>query len=110
MKLLVFSKPIPDADREPYVTEEEQTIARLCAQGIIEKIYVRSDGSGAVTVVEAPSVDEGLQMLHQLPLVANGCIAIELVPVTEFDATRSVGSSWRGTDSRGPVVEGRPAV
>jgi hypothetical protein len=92
MKLLVFSKPVPDADREPYIAEEEEAIARLRAQGVIEQIYVRNDGIGAVTVVEAPSVHEGVEILHQLPLVANGCISIEAVPVTEFDATRSVGS------------------
>lgn len=92
MKVLVFSKPEPGADRDRYIAEEGATIDRLHAESVIEQIYVRNDGVGAVTVVEASSPEEAVRLLHQLPLVANGCISIEAVPVTEFEFTRSAGS------------------
>jgi hypothetical protein len=93
MKLLVFSKPIPGSDRTRYIDEEEETIERLREQGFIQQIYVRDDGGGAVSVVEAASIDQCLETLHELPFVSNGCITVEAVPVKVLEQVlRTAGS------------------
>jgi hypothetical protein len=93
MKLLVFSEPVPGADRSRYAVEEEETIQRLRREGFIQHIYVRTDGSGAVTVVESGSLEECLETLQQLPLVSNGCLSVETIPVTELEeSSRPQGS------------------
>jgi hypothetical protein len=84
MKLLVFSQPVPGADRAAYLDQEEEAIERLRGQRFIHHIYVRNDGAGAVTVVESGSVEECLKILDQLPFVSNGCISVEAIPVTEL--------------------------
>ena len=80
---------------QPYIVRGRRDDRPSWRTGVIEQILVRTDGIGAVTVVEAPSLHEGVQMLHQLPLVANGCISIEAVPVTESTPlARSDRNSW----------------
>jgi len=84
MKLLVFSSPIAGSDRESHIDDEEAAINRLRRQGFIEQIYIREDGSGAVTVVQANSLAECHRKLQELPFVKYKCILVEAVPVSEF--------------------------
>jgi hypothetical protein len=84
MRILLLSSPVSGVDRAPFIEDEDRTIEQLRKDGVIQQIYVRADGAGAVSIVDADSVDVAMERLNQLPFVINGCITIEAVPVTEL--------------------------
>ena len=67
-----------------YLREEAAQVWRLYQDGVIREIYFRTDRPGAVLIVEAPSVDEARQWLATLPLVLNGLIEFDLIPLAPY--------------------------
>lgn len=81
MKVLAVSSNT--GDPTPYIPDEMRRIAELQATGVIEQLYLKSDRSGAVVILETESGDEAERQLSSLPLVQRGVTSfevIELVP------------------------------
>ena len=80
MKFFVVAAPT-GADRAPYQEAETRAVQRLRDRGMIERLYVRLDGSMSYTVVEAESEQAARAAFEELPFVRNGILKIELFPV-----------------------------
>jgi hypothetical protein len=80
VKLLVVARPT-GADRSSYQEAETRAVQALRQRGIIERLYVRLDGSVSYTVVEAESEEAARAAFEQLPFVKHGVLTIDLFPV-----------------------------
>jgi hypothetical protein len=80
MKFFVVAEPT-GADRAPYQEAETRGVQELRDRGVIERLYVRLDGSRSYTVVEAESEQAARAAFEQLPFVRHGVLKIEMFPV-----------------------------
>lgn len=80
MKFFVVAEPT-GADRAPYQEAETRAVQALRDHGVIERLYVRVDGSVSYTVVEAESEQAARAAFGQLPFIRHGVLTIELFPV-----------------------------
>lgn len=80
VKFFVVAEPT-GADREPYQEAETRGVQALRDRGVIERLYVRMDGSISYTVVEAESEEVARAAFEQLPFIRNGVLKIEMFPV-----------------------------
>jgi hypothetical protein len=87
MKILALEQEIPGADGKafaPHLKDEAWSIWELTQAGVIREIYFRSDGDSAVLVLECDDVDEARHILDTLPLVSEGLIAINIIPMKPY--------------------------
>ena len=69
----------------PYLEEEMRVVAELNAEGVIKSVYRRlTDGSGVFMIVEADDPGDANKRLGRLPLVANGLLTFQFVPVEQL--------------------------
>jgi uncharacterized protein YciI len=80
MKFFVVAEPT-GAGRAPYQEAETRGVQELRDRGVIERLYVRLDGSMSYTVVEAESEQAARAAFEQLPFVRHGVLKIEIFPV-----------------------------
>ncbi len=66
------------SDFTPYLEAEALQALRLFAVEKIREIYSRTDGKGAIIVLEARDEAEARAFLETLPLVQKGMLEIEL--------------------------------
>jgi hypothetical protein len=90
MKILVFARGRGSAPAEafqPHITAEVQAVWDLYAQGVVREFYTRADQPGpAVLGVESATVEAAREALAGLPLVQQGLIDLDLVPLAPFTA------------------------
>jgi len=87
MKILALEHPVPnvsDEESRPYLKEEASCVWDLLQQGVLREIYFRTDRSRAVLVLECENGDEAQQILATLPLVREGLIIFEIVPLVAY--------------------------
>ncbi|CAG0970234.1 muconolactone D-isomerase [Anaerolineales bacterium] len=87
MKILALEHEFPGATAEKFQQHAHAEALRaweLHQQGIIRELYFRADRSEAVLVLECDNVEAAQQVLATLPLVQNGLIAFELIPLTAY--------------------------
>jgi muconolactone delta-isomerase len=77
MKILAVSHNT--ADPTPHIADELRRTSELQSAGVIEQVYLKSDRSGAVMILEAPSAGDAERELASLPLVQHR--------VTQFTVT-----------------------
>ena len=70
---------------QPFLKEEARTVWRLTQAGQLREIYFDAERHTAVIILEASGTAEAKQILAQLPLVREGFIAFELVPLAPYD-------------------------
>lgn len=75
---------IPDEAFEPHLRAEALRAWELHQAGIVRELYFRSDRPSAVLVLECDDLAAGEQALASLPLVANGLIRFDLVPLRPY--------------------------
>lgn len=87
MKILAIDRvrngATPEKIRALFLHELRQTV-RMYMGGLVREMYFRQDRSGTVLVLEAESVEEADALLGQLPLVREGQIAFELIPLGPY--------------------------
>jgi hypothetical protein len=66
---------------EPYLAEERAVVAQQRAEGFVKALYIRVDGGGVISVMEADSPDEAARQLARLPLVRHGLLTFALTEV-----------------------------
>lgn len=87
MKILALENELPGATPEKF-----QVLARAeaaCAwslhqAGFIRELYFRADRHTAVLVLEGESLEAARQELAALPLVSEGLITFELLPLVAY--------------------------
>lgn len=73
----------PDVIRANFLKEVAHTIKMYLAD-VVREVYFRQDRSGTVMVLEAPSVEEARTLIDTLPLVRQGQIGFELIPLGPY--------------------------
>ena len=69
----------------PLLEPEAEAIRRLYAQGIVRNIWSREDRLGAVTLIEAESLDRAREIVAGFPLMQRGMLELEaLIPLKGY--------------------------
>ncbi len=88
MKLLALEKDVPgipdSAFTEEILKQEAVRAWELQQDGVLRELYFRADRQAAVLVLECASVDEAQEILSTLPLIKNGLIDFEIIPLTAY--------------------------
>jgi muconolactone delta-isomerase len=88
VKILAIEHDPPDARADQFTPEilraEAQRAWELHQAGIIRELYFRADRNEAVLVLECADVDEARSVLGALPLVREGLIGFELIPLSAY--------------------------
>lgn len=87
MKILAMEIETPGATTEqfkPFLQAEAQRAWELYQSGIIRELYFRDDRPEAVLVLECPDVTAAQEILNSLPLVREGLIRFDLVPLRPY--------------------------
>ncbi|MDX1640859.1 MAG: hypothetical protein R3220_04140 [Balneolaceae bacterium] len=71
-------------DFVPHLRDEAKEGWKLYKDGFIREMYFRADKPEAVLILEAKDLDEAKEKLSQLPLVKNGLITFELIPLKPY--------------------------
>lgn len=73
-------------DFAPYLDEEGRRAIELYAAGTFRQIMSRTDGRGAVIVIEADDQAAAEAALRSLPLVERGMLTYDIYGVTAYRA------------------------
>ena len=87
MKILAIERKSPGLTKRdfvPYLRDEAATGWEMYKEGVIRETYFREDRPEAVLVLECDSLEEAQKHLSKLPLVANGMISFELIPLKAY--------------------------
>ena len=87
MKILAIEHEVPGGTAEKFQRHARAEAARaweLHQQGIIRELYFRADHSEAVLVLECDDTKSAQEILATLPLVDNGLITFELIPLKAY--------------------------
>jgi len=87
MKILALETEMPGATDErftPRFAEEAARAWELHQAGVIRELYFRADADAAVLVLECASVEEAERALATLPLVREGLIGFDLIPLRAY--------------------------
>ena len=87
MKVLAIEKDVPGVSREqftPHLKAEAAKAWELYKAGIFREIYFRQDKPQAVIMLECKDSDQAKQILDTLPLVREGLISFELMPLGPY--------------------------
>lgn len=87
MKLLALEREIPDIPDtayEPHLRAEALRAWELHQAGVVRELYFRADWPGAVLVLECSDVEAAEAALATLPLVQQGLIRFELIPLRPY--------------------------
>lgn len=87
MKILALEKEIAGKtaeDFQPHLTAEAARAWELYQSGIIREMYFRTDLHEAVLVLECPDIEEARHILNMLPLVREGLIDFEIIPLIPY--------------------------
>ena len=87
MKILAIEKEIPNTPPEqfaPHLKAEAMRIWELYKSGVLREIYFRGDRSEAVLILECADIEEAHQILATLPLVREGLIRFEVIPLVPY--------------------------
>jgi muconolactone delta-isomerase len=81
MLFFVDARLVPGVDIEPHLDEEVAAVKKLVAEGFIERLFRREDGTGAYLVVEADSLELAQRTLDALPFPVRGLMTMRVEPV-----------------------------
>lgn len=73
------------ADPTPYLDDELRRIKELEGAGILQKLWLKADQSGAVLVLEAEDAEDARRQLATLPLVEHGIATFELTELVSVE-------------------------
>jgi muconolactone delta-isomerase len=87
MKILAIEREIKgvgETQFQLFLKNEAQRVWELYQDGIIREIYFRDDRSEAILILECQNVDEATKILSTLPLVKEGLIEFDLIPLKPY--------------------------
>ncbi|MFC2134368.1 muconolactone Delta-isomerase family protein [Bacteroidota bacterium] len=80
----VENEGLTSADFQPYLKDEAEVVWELYKKGVIREIHFREDRHTAVLIMECKNVDEAKSVLDSLPLVQNGLITFDIIPLKPY--------------------------
>ena len=87
MKILAMEKETPGVTAEqfkPHLKAEALRVWELYQADVIRELYFRADRPDAVLVLECADVEVARHTLDTLPLVKEGLIAFDLIPLRPY--------------------------
>jgi muconolactone delta-isomerase len=87
MKILALEKDVPGVTEEafkPYQAEEAARVWELYQAGVLRELYFRQDEPCAVLALECEGAEEAKGFLDTLPLVREGLIAFDVIPLVAY--------------------------
>ncbi len=87
MKLLAIERELPGATAERFQEHAKAEAARawdLHQAGVIRELYFRQDRRSAVLMMECQDVADAAAALETLPLVKEGLIAFDILPLVAY--------------------------
>ena len=87
MKILALEQDVPGvtgAQFAPHLRDEARRAWELHQAGVIRELYFRQDRHSAVLVLECADMDEARRALATLPLVREGLITFDLIPLVAY--------------------------
>jgi hypothetical protein len=87
MKIIAIERETPGATAEqfqPHLRAEAMQAWRLYQTGVIREWYFSQDAHCAVLMLECDDADEARQALNTLPLVREGLITFDIIPLTPY--------------------------
>ncbi|MGE5542502.1 MAG: superoxide dismutase [Bacillota bacterium] len=87
MKVLALEREragVQDDDFRPHLSNEAMRAWQLYQAGVIREMYFREDRPCAVLILECPGISEAREALGTLPLVKQGLIDFELIPLVPY--------------------------
>jgi muconolactone delta-isomerase len=87
MKILAIEKETPGTTDEqfvPLLRQEAERAWELYQSGVIRELYFRADREEAVLILECRDLEEASRVLESLPLVQNGLISFDLIPLMPY--------------------------
>ena len=87
MKILAIEKQVPGitADQfQPYLDAEAEKVWDLHQADTLREFYFRQDQTTAVLVLECANLEEAQKALDMLPLVQEGLIAFDVIPLRPY--------------------------
>lgn len=87
MKILALEQDVPGVRAESFqahLKAEAQKVWELQQEGFIREAYFRQDRTSAVLVLECDNAVDAQQVLASLPLVREGLITFEIIPLMAY--------------------------
>jgi muconolactone delta-isomerase len=88
MKILALEKDVPgipdNAFTDDVLKEEAERAWELHQAGVVRELYFRADRDAAVLVLECKDVVQAQTVLSTLPLVKQGLIDFEIIPLIPY--------------------------
>ena len=87
MRILAIEREIPGVAEEgfgPHLKAEAARVWELYQAGVFRELYFRADQPCAVLVLECADVEEANAVLGTLPLVKEGLIAFDVIPLVPY--------------------------
>ena len=87
MKILALENDVQDSTPEaftPYLKSEAAKVWDLYQAGVIRELYFRQDRPQAVLILECENTEVARKFLGSLPLVQEGLIAFDLIPLNPY--------------------------
>jgi hypothetical protein len=87
MKFIALEREVSGTTAEQFEPHLEAEAARaweLYQAGVFRELYFRQDRSEAVLVLECADVKEAKQVLDTLPLVKEGLITFDVIPLKPY--------------------------
>ncbi len=87
MKILAMEKEIEGIKPEqftPHLKAEAAQLWKLVQDGLIRETYFRTDRTEAVLILECADPSEAQRVLQSLPLVKEGLIFFEVIPLKPY--------------------------
>jgi hypothetical protein len=87
MKILALEQDVQGVKPEqfpPHLKAEALQVYQLHLQDVLREIYFRQDRHAAVLVLECKDLREAQQVIGTLPLVREGLIQFELIPLAPY--------------------------
>ncbi|MBN1994917.1 MAG: superoxide dismutase [Anaerolineae bacterium] len=87
MKFLALEKEFSGVTAEkfkPHLQAEAARVWELYQTGVFRELYFRQDRSEAVLMLECADAAEAKQVLGTLPLVKEGLITFDLIPLLPY--------------------------
>ncbi len=88
MRILALEVEIPGADWNAageHLKAEARRVWELYQFGFVREIFFRADQHTAVILMECEGPEEAQAMLNTLPLVRQGLIRFDLIPLEPYD-------------------------
>ena len=74
-----------DEEFAPLLEPEAEAIRKLYEQGIVRTIWSRGDALGAVTLLEADTLEHAREIVQSFPLMQRGMLELEhLIPMRGY--------------------------